>query len=221
MHAFLRRRGSLGFPLPFDIIPIVFVCRQHRISRHLELVDDLQDLLKYDKGNVLVFDKYAAQWLGGVDASKFSDCFEGCYYQLDLSEYKAERIDIRALEATKYYFDHLYKAGELPPVLIQDCYYLDKGDARNKIILNKIATGAAHEQSDDQYFKDLDEHWATIEPLFDKERWNVKEIFDEACDNTVKIAQGAKARFETGRNFMPQYDMTAEEKDMATDTPCF
>lgn len=175
-------------------------------------VIDLQDLLKYGKGNVIVFDKYSAQWLDGVDVTVFQNRFEACYYQLDLSEYKAERIDIRVLEATEYYFDCLYGTSDVRPVLIQDCYYLDKDDARNKIILNKIATGAAHEQSDDQYFKDLDEQWATICPLFDNERWCVKAIFDEACENTVKIAEGATARFETDRNFMPQYDMTEEEK---------
>jgi len=174
---------------------------------------DLQDLLAYGRGNVIVFDKYSAQWLGGIDLKAFRKYFDACYWQLDLSEYKAERIDARVLEAAKYYFEHLYKNGEVPPVLIQDCYYLDKDDARNKIILNKIATGAAHEQSDDLYFKDLDEQWATISPLFDEARWDVAAIFDEACANTVKIADGAKARFETDRNFMPQYSMTPEEKE--------
>ena len=33
------------------------------------------------------------------------------------------------------------------PVLIQDVYYLDKEDWRTKIILNKVDTGAAHDQS--------------------------------------------------------------------------
>ena len=131
-----------------------------------------------------------------------------------MSEFKAERIDIRVLESTKYYFDNLYDNGTVPPVLISDCYYLDKDDAKNKIILNKIAEGAAHEQSDDQYFKDLDEHWATFEPLFDKDEWeDIEDIFNYACENTVVIADGAKALFETDRNFMPQYDMTDKEKE--------
>ena len=36
-------------------------------------------------------------------------------------------------------------------------YIMYMEDARNKIILNKIATSAAHEQSDEQYFKDYGE----------------------------------------------------------------
>lgn len=177
---------------------------------------DLVELLNMGEGNVIVFDKYSSVWLHGIGdkINKFLDSFDDCYYQLDLSEFKAERIDIRVLESTKYYFDNLYDNGTVPPVLISDCYYLDKDDAKNKIILNKIAEGAAHEQSDDQYFKDLDEHWATFEPLFDKDEWeDIEDIFNYACENTVVIADGAKALFETDRNFMPQYDMTDKEKE--------
>lgn len=177
---------------------------------------DLVELLNRGEGNVIVFDKYSSVWLHGIGdkINKFLNSFDDCYYQLDLSEFKAERIDIRVLESTKYYFDNLYDNGTVPPVLISDCYYLDKDDAKNKIILNKIAEGAAHEQSDDQYFKDLDEHWATFEPLFDKDEWeDIEDIFNYACENTVVIADGAKALFETDRNFMPQYDMTDKEKE--------
>lgn len=177
---------------------------------------DLVELLNRGEGNVIVFDKYSSVWLHGIGdkINKFLDSFDDCYYQLDLSEFKAERIDIRVLESTKYYFDNLYDNGTVPPVLISDCYYLDKDDAKNKIILNKIAEGAAHEQSDDQYFKDLDEHWATFEPLFDKDEWeDIEDIFNYACENTVAIADGAKVLFETDRNFMPQYDMTDKEKE--------
>lgn len=106
--------------------------------------------------------------------------------------------------------------------MICDCYYLDKDDAKNKIILNKIAEGAAHEQSDDQYFKDLDEHWQTISSLFDEDKWDVEGIFNWACENTVQIANGAKARYETDRNFMPQYDMTNyENQNMPIGMRCF
>ena len=175
---------------------------------------ELQDLLKYGAGNIIVFSKYSSFWLKQVwdSLDMFFEHFDDCFYQLDLSEFKAERIDIKVLDATKYYFDHIYYTGELPSVLICDCYYLDKDDAKNKIILNKIAEGAAHEQSDDQYFKDLDEHWQTISSLFDEDKWDVEGIFNWACENTVQIANGAKARYETDRNFMPQYDMTNYEK---------
>lgn len=175
----------------------------------------VEDLLQYGEGNVFVFDKYSPEWLeNNIEyVEKFDKVFDYVFYQLDLSEYKAERIDIRVLEATKRYFDSVAEYHKyIQPILISDCYYLDKDDAKNKIILNKIAEGAAHEQSDDQYFKDVDDHYAIFKQLFDEEKYDIDLLFSECCRRTLVIAGGAKARFETARNFMPKYDMTPEEK---------
>jgi DNA polymerase-3 subunit alpha len=174
----------------------------------------LEELLAYGRGNVIVFGKRSGKWLAEMKdrLHRFYDFFDGCYFQLDLSEYKAERIDLPILESAKAYFTELYDQTPLRPVLIGDCYYLDRDDAKNKILLNKIAGGAAHEQSDDQYFKDTDEHWETAAPLFG-DGWDTEAIFSEACGNTLKIAEGAVAEIETGRNFMPQYDLTPEERE--------
>ena len=175
----------------------------------------IDELLKRAEGNVFVFDKYSTNWiaenLSGL-VKDFLSAFAGVFYQVDLSEYKAERIDIRVLESTKAYFHNSSIANLIEPILISDCYYLDKDDARNKIILNKIAEGTAHEQSDDQYFKDVDEHYAIFEQLFDTSRFNVLEVFKKCCRNTVEVAANAVARFDNTRNYMPKYDMTEEEK---------
>lgn len=175
----------------------------------------MEELLSLAGGNVFVFDKYSPQWmLGNIESVKrFTDAFDTVYYQVDLSEYKAERIDIKVLESTKTYFDSEILQALVQPVLISDCYYLDKSDYKNKIILNKIDTGAAHEQSDDQYFKDIDEHWAVFSQIFDPEKRDVEELFARCCEATVRIAEGAEAAFEDSRNFMPKYDMTEEEKE--------
>ena len=173
------------------------------------------------KGNVIVFDKYSTPWLMNLTEEAVDllyKSFDYCYYQLDLSEFKADRRDIEVLNATKDYFDNIYDSGDFPPVLISDCYYLDKDDAKNKIILNKIADGAAHYQSNDQYFKDLDEQWDEISKVFDVDKWDVQNIFDYACENTVVITNKAQAKFDTTRNFMPRYSMTQEEKEKYGDT---
>lgn len=174
----------------------------------------LQELLNRGEGNVLVFDKYASYYMKEHPEvlRQASKAFDKVFYQLDLSEYKAERIDIKVLEATKYYFDHLFNTSAPRPILISDCYYLDKSDAKNKIILNKIAEGAAHEQSDDQYYKDVDEHYAAFRQLFG-EAWDVDALFAECCQNTLYIAEHAVARMDTTRNYMPKYDMTPEEQE--------
>lgn len=176
----------------------------------------IEELLKYGEGNVFVFDKYSPEWLeSNIEyVEKFNKVFDYIFYQVDLSEYKAERIDIRVLEATKRYFHSTATYHKfVPPILISDCYYLDKDDAKNKIILNKIAEGAAHEQSDDQYFKDVDDHYVIFKQIFDPETFDIEELFKECCERTLIIEGGAKARFETSTNFMPKYDMTPEEKE--------
>ena len=182
-----------------------------------EHIIDFQELLNRGSGNALVFGKHSSYWLGDLSneraVSGLLEAFDRTYYQVDLNEYKAERIDIKVLEATKYYFDNVYNGNiPIPPILLCDCYYLDKDNAKNKIILNKIAEGAAHEQSDEQYYKDIDEHYFQFIQLFDETKWNIDELFRECCRGTIEIADNATARFEHDRNFMPKYDMTDEEK---------
>lgn len=179
----------------------------------------LQGLLTHGEGNALVLGKLTSYWMKKNPHifQAMGIAFDKVFYQVDLSEYKAERIDVEVLKATKFFFDNFYvpqnRSFIIEPILICDTYYLGKDDARNKIILNKIATGAAHEQSEDQYFKDIDEHYAIFSSLFDGEKWELDSLFKRMCLHTVEIAQGAVARYETDRNFMPQYDMTPEEKN--------
>lgn len=177
-----------------------------------------EELERRGEGNVLVLDKYSADWIirNRTAIESLRKSYDAVFFQIDLTEYKAERIDIRVLESVKLYFDNIYRNlewGGVPPILLTDAYYLDKSDARNKIILNKIATGAAHEQSDEQYFKDVDEQYALFEQLFDTERWNVSELFSECAENAVWVAERANARFKNDRNFMPKYTMTTEEEE--------
>ena len=111
---------------------------------------DISELLNRAEGNVLVLDKYAPTSFVENESvvATLTKAFDNIYYQVDLSEYKAERIDIKVLEATKKYFHEWYDNLSMPrPVLLSDAYYLDADDAKNKIILNKVAEGAAHEQS--------------------------------------------------------------------------
>lgn len=178
----------------------------------------LRQLTDHAGGNVLVFGKRSGFWLKAhvETVEKLRAAFGKLYFQVDLTEYKAERIDVEILKSVACYFENFADpftfSFEIEPILICDNYYLDGDDARNKIVLNKIATGAAHEQSDEQYFKDIDEHFSVIEPLFDSEKWDVEALFGRMCRNTVGIAEGADAGYETERNFMPRYDMTAGEK---------
>lgn len=177
----------------------------------------LSQLLTHGEGNVLVFGKLSSYWIkrNMSVVKELEKTFDMVFYQVDLSEYKAERIDIEVLNATKFYFDNFFLEDEgvfeVEPILICDNYYLDKDDAKNKIILNKIATKAAHNQSDDQYFKDIDEHLFMFQSIFDSDKWDAEALLELMCQPTVEIAEKATARFETGEMFMPEYIMLPDE----------
>lgn len=187
------------------------------------MVDSEDQTISFDElrnrgeGNVLVWDKLSSDWIINhpVQSKDLSKAFDRYFYQVDFSEYKADRIDVKVLESMKKYFNKMlpYTDTYIPPVLITEAYYLDKNDAKNKIILNKIAEGAAHEQSDDQYFKDVDQHYEAFESLLDPEKWDVEKVFGMCVKNANLIAENANAKFENDRNFMPKYTMTPEEEE--------
>lgn len=205
-----------------DIIPVKIYCQTNdglqnllRIQKEINVDSDTKTisysrLIEYVPGNIVVFGTLSINWIS-ENLSKIRNlehCAKGIYYQVDLTEFKADRFDKAYLEAIKMYYDNLYY--EIRPVLICDNYYLDKEDAKNKIILNKVADGAAHMQSEEQYFKDQDELYSVLDELFSDD-WDKESLFEELCTNTIKITEGAKAAYETDRNFMPQYDMTSDE----------
>lgn len=183
-------------------------------ERELKMID----LLNHAKGNTLVFDKLAGTWLSKHKGmlQDFVNAFDGwVYFQVDTSEYKADRIDSAVLYSMKDYFDAFYLGGleysyNIRPILIQDVYYLDKEDAKTKIILNKIDIGAAHEQSCQQYLKTLDEMYDEFRSLF-SEKYD-DEVFYDMCEATADIVENASASYDLTENYAPKYDMTDEEK---------
>lgn len=175
-------------------------------------------LLYHAKGNVLVFGKRCGLWMLNHrrHVERLKQVFERVYFQVDASEYKADRIDREVLESLGCYFENFGNAltlsFEVAPILIADCYYPDADDAGLRLVLNKIGTGASHEQSDDQYFKDVDEHYERLSPLF-SERWNFDQLFEMMCEATLEIAELSEVRYETSQMYMPEYMMTIKETE--------
>ena len=198
-------------------------------------VDNVQDkrisyveLLNLSDGCVLVFDKWSGGWLAD-QAKNDSDCLDSLikaydgwvYFQVDVTEYKADRIDSQVLISQKDYFDTFYIKDldylkNVRPVLIQDIYYLDKEDWKNKVQLNRVDIGAAHEQSDKQYMKTLDELYDEFANMF-SEKYS-DEVFDDMCLATADIIENAEALYDLTENYAPRYDMTEEEKEKYGDT---
>ena len=179
---------------------------------------DYIDLLNHATGNTLVFDKLSGGWLAEKHdfLDDISKAFDGwVYYQVDVTEYRADRIDSAVLVSTKAYFDAFYMGDleyymNIRPILIQDVYYLDKEDWKTKIILNKIDTGAAHEQSHNQYLKTIDELYDEFRSVF-SDKYD-DDVFYDMCEATADIIENAKASYDLTENYAPKYDMTPEEQ---------
>lgn len=205
-----------GFENMLRIQKVVCVDREDGIIDYAQLV-------KYADGNCLVFDKWSGQWLVENDdkIDGFMDAFEGfVYFQVDTTEFRANRIDEQTLFSIKAFFEHFYMfssvSGEfrgylhdLRPVLIQDVYYLDADDWTNKVMLNKVDTGAAHEQSFNQYMKTLDELYDEFRALFSEKYGD--DVFFDMCESTVEIAENSDAAYDLTANYAPKYIMTEDE----------
>ena len=205
-----------GFENMLRIQKVVCVDREDGIIDYAQLV-------QYADGNCLVFDKWSGQWLVENDdkIDGFMDAFEGfVYFQVDTTEFRANRIDEQTLFSIKAFFEHFYMfssvSGEfrgylhdLRPVLIQDVYYLDADDWKNKVVLNKVDTGAAHEQSFNQYMKTLDELYDEFRVLFSEKYGD--DVFFDMCESTVEIAENSDAAYDLTANYAPKYIMTEDE----------
>lgn len=182
------------------------------------------DFLGLAKGNVLVFDKWSGHWLTENKGTlqDYVNAFDGwVFFQVDTTEYRADRIDSAILQSQKEFFDNFHIGNmeyylNIRPVLIQDVYYLDKDGWRTKIILNKIDTGAAHEQSYNQYLKTIDELYDEFRALF-SDKYD-DEFFYDMCESTADIIENTTAAYDLSDNYAPKYDMTPEEKAKYGDT---
>lgn len=185
---------------------------------------DMIDLLNLADGNTLVFDKWSGCWLSehkGMLQDFIKAFDEWVYFQVDTTEYRADRIDSGVLQSMKSYFDNFYLGNleyqlNIRPILIQDVYYLDKEDWKNKVILNKIDTGAAHEQSYGQYMNTIDELYGEFRRLF-SDRYD-DDVFYDMCGATADIMENASAAYDLTENYAPKYDMTIGEQEKYGDT---
>lgn len=192
------------------------------VDREDGKIDYLEVLNRAD-GNVIVFDKWSGDWMAQNTKllKDFCDAFGGwVFFQVDMSEYRADRIDSMLLDSQKAYFDTFYNNGKwklgIEPVLIEDCYYIDSDEWMNKVILNKIDTGVTHELSDQQYYKDTTQLYDEFCALFSEKYPD--EVFDLMCQNTVIIAGESDAAYDLDENYAPRYDLTEEEKEKYGDS---
>ena len=107
-------------------------------------------LLQLSEGLIFVFN-YDTILSDSLIRSFKSSYFENIYFQIDSVIWEDEERDKKFLLNLKNYVDNYIDV--LPPVLINDCYYLENDDYEIKGILNRIGNLSHQGISKNQYFK--------------------------------------------------------------------
>jgi len=166
------------------------------------------ELVSFGEG--LVFVLNSEYPLTETKLAAFEQIFDRVYYQLDTVEYKNDKKDKENLLAIKHFLTSFYPS--LQPILITDAYYLDKEDAYIRKKLKEIGKEGHYNESDDQYFKTLDENFAIFNSLFpDKEKFFT--VFEAAIANATIIASEAKFLIDTNHFNLPQFDKSTLDEE--------
>lgn len=142
-----------------------------------------------------------------VDLSQYD--LQNTFFQFNIVEYKNNNKDKEhLLNLNKYLDKYLDK---ISPVVLQDAYYIDKGDDIVKPILNKISNLTTQFASEDEYLKPFDDVIGGLYKLF-----NSQDKLDKVITSTFSFYE----RVENECNFvlkkegrhLPKYIMNDDEK---------
>jgi DNA polymerase-3 subunit alpha len=164
------------------------------------------DLIDYSEGLYCIF-QHDTMLTDSNFAEFFHAKFLGTYFQFDPVQYKAEKRDLACLSCLK----QALKMG-VPLALICDSYYLDQEDNRVKQILQFVGNVGFEYQSDNQYFKSLEE--VSLEAL---EMFTTKgdefgfQTIESAMSGLDEISRGCDFNIELGRMKLPKYTLTEQE----------
>lgn len=159
-------------------------------------------LLENGKGLVFVFNPDCS--LNDELIEKYKKSFDAIFYQIDTVEWNDQEKDLSYLNSVKNYFANYYDI--IPPILINDSYYLDKEDAHIKSTLNTLSGINAQYKSNDQYFKNLDDNYIAFERLFGDGEILDQLIFD--CLNNLNwIKENCVFEVNTKELHLPKFEM--------------
>lgn len=200
------KRGNIRFDLKVYVVNeegwnnLLTIHKAIKIDNE-EFVEE-EMLLEHGKGLILVMNPDCL--LSPDIVEKYKPCFHSVYYQIDTVEWNDPERDLAYLKTLTGYFD--YYIEDIPPVLINDSYYLDKSDSHIKSTLNTMAGKNFQYSSDDQYFKNLDDNYLSFSKLFvDKEFFN--GLIFECLDNLNKIKEDCVFEINTKELHLPKFDI--------------
>lgn len=133
--------------------------------------------------------------------------FEYCFYQIDTVEFYDDRTDVKYLNNIKQYLNNF--KNEIPPILINDSYYVDEEMFQLKEYLNKVDR-KVYDYSENEYFKTVSQSYEEIKNLFKDEDYFI-DLFNEMCENTIVVDSLCNYSIETGNHKLPKYEFSEDQ----------
>lgn len=137
------------------------------------------------------------------------EVMKNAYFQFNPVRYKFDNKDEEHLLNLKKYLNNYLDV--FKPIIIQDAFYLEKGDHIIKPILNKVINKTFQFYSEDEYFKHFDEIIANVLPLFNETDARVDKLISDSIDNLLFIESECTFQVKREGRHLPKYKMNTEE----------
>lgn len=174
-------------------------------------------LLELSEGLILVFCKESIFNYHINDEKKIKDLinkykkfFTDIYYQIDSVIYDSDELDLKILNGIKKYKNSYQDL--VPPILINDSYYLDKEMFPLKEMINKIGKNL-QPYSENQHFKTINDTFEIYNPLI-TETNGLSELLERACLNTLKLEQDCIYTIDIKTHKLPKYEYTENSEEL-------
>jgi len=168
------------------------------------------DLVELGKGLIIVLGNDFL--LSAINQALYTAKFDDVFYQIDTVQWDNKDHDVEYLTNVKNYLDNHIQ--NFSPILINDSYYLDKGEAHIKKLLNKIGDVKYQYSSQDQYFKDVEDSFEIFEQLFkegDDDR--LFNVFEQAARNTTDLSNLVDFTVDLNTFHIPIFEMKGLPKE--------
>ena len=148
-----------------------------------------------------------------IDFEKFD--LNNTFYQFDSIQYKFDNKDKEHLLNLKKYLEKYRKL--INPVIIQDSFYLDKGDHVIKPFLNKVINKVIQFSSVNEYMKPYDVVLTEVCSLFKEDDNRLDSLIDASFENLAYINSECNYQVKRDGMQLPKYIMNDEEKKLYSD----
>ena len=139
---------------------------------------------------------------GAIETAKwYKNLFKDDYY-IELQDHRLDeqkRANPVLIEIAKQL--------EIPMVITNDAHYLRKEDASWHDTLLCIQTNALKEEEERFRFPNNEFYVKTVDELRETFKWLDSETFEEAIENTARIADKCHVIIKMGENILPSFDV--------------